>query len=106
MGETVNGIDPQVMEPGPDLAERGYPGFNPRQVTADGLTIDDDVAVKLRDGVTIYAHGPIRRHRDGADFGPPRRGCPEQPAERSQPAPSNAISPGRSHAAATGSSKS
>ncbi len=54
MGETVNGIDQDVMEPGRDLAERAYPGFNPRQETVDGLTIDYDVAVTLRDGVTIY----------------------------------------------------
>ncbi len=55
MNEIVNGIDERVMEPGRPLEERGYPGFNPRQVTADGLAIDYDVAVKLRDGVTIYA---------------------------------------------------
>ena len=54
MGETINGVDDEVMEPGLDPQGRGYPGFNPRQVTADGLTIDYDVAVKLRDGVTIY----------------------------------------------------
>lgn len=54
MGETVYGIDLDVMEPGRDLAERAYPGFNPRQETVDGLTIDYDVAVELRDGVTIY----------------------------------------------------
>ncbi len=50
----VNGIDEAVMEPGRPLEERGYPGFNPRQVTVDGLTIDYDVAVPLRDGVKIY----------------------------------------------------
>lgn len=50
----VNGIDEAVMEPGRSLEERDYPGFNPRQVTTDGLTIDYDVAVTLRDGVTIY----------------------------------------------------
>ena len=50
----ANGIDEAVMEPGRPLEERGYPGFNPRQVTVDGLTIDYDVAVGLRDGVTIY----------------------------------------------------
>ncbi len=50
----VNGIDEAVMEPGRPLEERGYPGFNPRQVTVDGLTIDYDVAVPLRDGVRIY----------------------------------------------------
>ena len=54
MGETVNGIDQEVMEPGLDPKARGYPGFAPRQVTVDGLTIDYDVAVTLRDGVTIY----------------------------------------------------
>ncbi len=54
MGNTINGIDDEVMEPGLDPKERGYPGFNPRQVTVDGLTIDYDVAIKPRDGVTIY----------------------------------------------------
>ncbi|WP_083748762.1 CocE/NonD family hydrolase [Pelomonas sp. KK5] len=55
MAKTINGIDEDLMEPGRPLEERRYPGFNPRRVSADGLTIDYDVAVKLRDGVTIYA---------------------------------------------------
>ncbi|WP_310533309.1 CocE/NonD family hydrolase [Novosphingobium sp.] len=55
MGKTINGIDQEVMLPGLDPAGRGYPGFNPRQETVDGLTIDYDVAITLRDGVTIYA---------------------------------------------------
>ena len=55
VADFAKGIDQAVMEPGRPLEERGYPGFNPRQVAADGLTIDYDVAVKLRDGVTIYA---------------------------------------------------
>lgn len=54
-GEIVNGIDEAVMEPGRSLEERGYPGFAPRRVTVDGLAIDYDVAVPLRDGMTIYA---------------------------------------------------
>lgn len=55
LGKFVNGIDEAVMEAGRPLEERGYPGFNPRRTTVDGLTIDYDVAVTLRDGVTIYA---------------------------------------------------
>ena len=55
MGHVINGVDDAVMKPGIDPKARGYPGFNPRQVTADGLVIDYDVAVRLRDGVTIYA---------------------------------------------------
>ena len=55
MGDTINGVDQDVMEPGLDPKGRGYPGFNPRQVVQDGLRIDYDLAVKLRDGVTIYA---------------------------------------------------
>ena len=54
MGRIVNGVDDDVLEPGIDLKVRGYPGFNPRRVTIDGLVIDYDVAVTLRDGVTIY----------------------------------------------------
>ncbi len=55
MGKTINGVDDAVMEPGLDPAGRGYPGLNPRTVTVDGLTIDYDVPIGLRDGVTIYA---------------------------------------------------
>lgn len=55
MGKMIGGMDEAVMGPGLDPAERGYPGFNPRQETVDGLTIDYDVAVELRDGTTIYA---------------------------------------------------
>ncbi len=54
MGQTLNGVDDEVMEPGLDPKLRAYPGFNPRQVTVDGLTIDYDVALKLRDGTPIY----------------------------------------------------
>ena len=54
MGKIVNGVDDDVLEPGIDLAVRGYPGLNPRRETLDGLAIDYDIAVKLRDGVTIY----------------------------------------------------
>lgn len=54
MGQTINGIDDEVMEPGLPLEERDYPGLNPRQETVDGLTIDYDTPIELRDGVTIY----------------------------------------------------
>lgn len=49
------GTDPAVMLPGLDPAGREYPGFNPRQETVDGLTIDYDVEIELRDGTKIYA---------------------------------------------------
>ena len=54
MGASINGIDEAVMLPGLDPAGRDYPGFNPRREIVDGLTIDYDVAVELRDGNTIY----------------------------------------------------
>lgn len=54
MTQFYKGIDEAVMEPGLDPNGKGYPGFNPRQETVDGLTIDYDVAIPLRDGVTIY----------------------------------------------------
>ena len=67
MGKTVNGVDGEVLEPGIDPKVRGYPGLNPHQETSDGLVIDYDVALTLRDGVTIYTdvyrpagvHGPL-----------------------------------------------
>ena len=34
--------------------EGGYPGFNPRTEKAEGMIIQYDVAVKMRDGVKIY----------------------------------------------------
>jgi len=54
MGKIINGVDDAVMKPGIDLKVRNYPGLNPRQEIVDGLVIDYDVAVSLRDGVTIY----------------------------------------------------
>jgi predicted acyl esterase len=54
MTQLVNGIDEEVMEPGLDPNGKGYPGFNPRQETVDGLKIEYDVAIPLRDGVTVY----------------------------------------------------
>ena len=54
MSTIVNGVDDAVMEPGLDPKLRDYPGLDPRQETRDGMVIDFDVAVKLRDGVTIY----------------------------------------------------
>jgi outer membrane receptor protein involved in Fe transport len=65
MGALINGIDEAVMLPWLDPAGREYPGFNPRRLTVDGLMIDYDVGIKLRDGVTIYAdvyrpHGSSR----------------------------------------------
>ena len=54
MAEPIYGIDPDVMEPGLDPSERGYPGFKTRQVTYDGLTIKYDLTIPLGDGVTSY----------------------------------------------------
>ena len=54
MGSVINGVDKEVMVPGLSLDKKGYPGFNPRREVKDGLTIDYDVAFRLRDGVTIY----------------------------------------------------
>ena len=54
MAHTTDRLYAGVMEPGLDPKERGYPGLNPRQETRDGLVIDYDVALQLRDGVTIY----------------------------------------------------
>lgn len=54
MGKIINGVDDEVMKPGLDPKIRAYPGFNPRQEIIDDLLIDYDVAVTLRDGVTIY----------------------------------------------------
>ncbi len=54
MGNVINGVDKEVMMPGLSLDKKGYPGFHPRRKVKDGLTIDYDVAIRLRDGVTIY----------------------------------------------------
>ena len=56
MGITVNGVDQEVLEPGIDPEVRGYPGHDPRREVVDGLLIDRDVPLRLRDGVTIYTH--------------------------------------------------
>ena len=44
-----------IRRPGAPIEESGYPGFNPRTETVDGLIIDRDVAIPLRDGIIIYA---------------------------------------------------
>jgi uncharacterized protein len=54
MAKIINGVDDEVMKPGLDPKIRAYPGFNPRQEIMDELVIDYDVAIKLRDGATIY----------------------------------------------------
>jgi predicted acyl esterase len=54
MTQYFNGVDDQVMEPGLDPNGKGYPGFHPRSETVDGLTIDYDVQITLRDGVKVY----------------------------------------------------
>lgn len=51
----LNDVYEGVMVPGLDPKEKGYPGLDPRRETVDGLVIDYDVAIGLRDGVTIYA---------------------------------------------------
>ena len=35
-------------------AEGGYPGFNPRTETANGIVCEYDVAVTMRDGTRIF----------------------------------------------------
>jgi uncharacterized protein len=60
MGDVRKGVDQDVMAPGlplvsPHPGRAGYPGFNPRREVADGLLIDRDVSLRLRDGTTIYA---------------------------------------------------
>ncbi len=59
MGEVVKGVDQEVMSPGlplvsPHPGRPSYPGFNPRKEITEGLVIDRDVALRLRDGTTIY----------------------------------------------------
>jgi predicted acyl esterase len=54
MGKIINGVDDEVMKPGLDPKLRAYPGLNPRRETVDGLVIDYDIPLILRDGVTIY----------------------------------------------------
>jgi len=45
---------PYFIKAGPPEAKK-YPGFHPREVeTADGLIIEYDVAVPMRDGVKMY----------------------------------------------------
>ncbi|NNN19956.1 MAG: CocE/NonD family hydrolase [Acidimicrobiaceae bacterium] len=39
---------------GLSLEKGKYPGFNPRTTTANGIRSDFDVAVTMRDGITIY----------------------------------------------------
>jgi predicted acyl esterase len=54
MGEVIDSVDVDVLVPGTPPSAYGYTGLNPRQEVEDGLVIDRDVAVTLRDGVTIY----------------------------------------------------
>jgi hypothetical protein len=53
MGKITYGVDDEVMKPALDPRIRARPGFNPRGENIDGLLIDYDVAVTLRDGFTI-----------------------------------------------------
>jgi predicted acyl esterase len=43
-----------IFRKGRPLSEAGYPGLNPRTKKAEGMIIEYDVAVKMRDGVKIY----------------------------------------------------
>jgi predicted acyl esterase len=43
-----------IFEKGKPLSEAGYPGLNPRTEKAEGMIIEYDAAVKMRDGVKIY----------------------------------------------------
>ena len=103
----MSGIDERVMEPGLDPADRMYPGFDPRRVTVDGLVIDHDVEVRLRDGVRIYTDvyrpagvdGPLPAILLWSAYGkhwrwpPPLRSAFTQGAEVSDHAPIEAQDP-------------
>lgn len=43
-----------IFRKGRPLSEGAYPGFNPRTEKAEGMIIERDVAVPMRDGVKIY----------------------------------------------------
>ena len=101
MGQTVNGIDQEVMTPGIDPKERGYPGFNPRREVKDGLTIDYDVTVTLHDGVKIYTdvyrpegdEGPLPVMLLWSGYGKHFRWTPEQRARFTNNAPVSDYAP-------------
>lgn len=43
-----------LFRPGRPLEEGDYPGFGYRRTTEDGMIVERDIGVELRDGVTIY----------------------------------------------------
>ncbi len=47
--------DDLIFVPPVPLSESGYPGLRPRTERARGMVIEYDVAVPMRDGITIYA---------------------------------------------------
>ncbi|MEU7578563.1 CocE/NonD family hydrolase [Streptomyces sp. NPDC041068] len=47
---------PLVFREPNDLADGNYPGFAPRTVTENGLHIEYDVAIRVRDGIELYAN--------------------------------------------------
>ena len=47
--------DDLIFAPPVPLSESGYPGLRPRTERARGMVIEYDVAVPMRDGITIYA---------------------------------------------------
>lgn len=51
MTDEVDGV---VFRAGRSLDEGGYPGLGYRRDTQDGMVIERDVAVSLRDGATVY----------------------------------------------------
>lgn len=55
MGEVIDSVDPEVLVPGMPPEQFGYQGVRTRREFADGLVIDRDQAITLRDGITIYA---------------------------------------------------
>jgi uncharacterized protein len=60
MAAVVKGVDQDVMAAGlplvpPAPGRVAYPGFNPHREVRDGLVIDRDVALQMRDGTTVYA---------------------------------------------------
>jgi len=55
MPTTSTGVDEVIFRPGRPPEEGEYPGLGYRKITDDGMTIERDIAVTLRDGITIYA---------------------------------------------------
>lgn len=55
----------RIMRPSRSPEENGYPGFRPGREVVDGMVLDRDVEVTLRDGVRIYADVYRPENQDG-----------------------------------------